>query len=259
MGTQNKLRLILILSCLGFPKTSNCQVSMVPSEIIQAVFQISPDGGKTFGACVAVSIDGLNYVVTAKHVLRPLMGQKEITFYINNKAKWDLFKGKLLLHENTKIDIAVVQLEQKDLVPQFDIGSKNYFASQECFFLGYPYGKKTDDPNGAFNSGFPVPFIKKGIISSFTFENELTPIAEIFVDATNNSGFSGGPLIVKNQTGNDNKFNMRVIGIVSGYISENRRVTLKFGEIVSVPENTGIMYAVPMNYALDIINQSLKK
>ena len=258
MEIFNKFGLLATLFSVGFIGTSHSQVNKVPSEIIQAVHEISPDGGTHFGACIIVSVDSVNYIITARHLLNSILDQKDISFYINRKAKWELLKGKLLLHENSKIDIAVIQLEQKGVVfhvSNFDIGSKNYFASQECFFLGYPYGKKVEDVSNSFNDGFPVPFIKKGIVSAFTFE-ENGAVAEIFVDATNNSGFSGGPVVVRNEVGINNKFEMRLIGIVSGYLSEPRRVPLKSGEVVVVPENSGIMCSVPINYALDIIKRT---
>src|SRR5689334_16752727 len=113
---------------------AKANMSMVPSEILQAVFQISPDKGADSGSCIAISVDGANYIVTAKHVLNPLLTKKDITFYVSHNGKWDELKGKLLLHDNPKIDIAVILLERKDIVSDFDIGSKGYFASQECFF-----------------------------------------------------------------------------------------------------------------------------
>lgn len=228
---------------------------MVPNEILQAVYQISSNNGKTFGSCIAVSVDNWDYLITAKHLFDKIPNNTEIPIWLFRNEKWEGNKGKLLLHTNPDIDIAVIRAGTQHIKPRFDIGG-HYFVSQDVFFVGFPFGLKMEDLDSSFNNGFPAPFIKKGIISGFTWENRKTQFGQIFIDATNNKGFSGGPVVVVNQQGTDNKHNMRLIGIVSGFLNEPKTISLPNGVNVSTTENTGIMYAVPLIYALKIIEQN---
>lgn len=71
--------------------------------------------------------------------------------------------------------------------------SANIFYGQDIYFLGFPYGLQSDV--GELNSNLPMPLVKKGIVSSFLFEN---PRKVLLLDGHNNPGFSGGPVIYRN-------------------------------------------------------------
>jgi hypothetical protein len=134
-------------------------------------------------------------------------------------------------------------------VSQFDIGGKNFYISQECFFLGFPFGLKMDDKEGKINNGFPLPFVKKGIISSII--SDSTKMTQIFLDGHNNPGFSGGPVVITNfGTGNEHK--MRIIGIVSAYLNEEKIVKTPIGDFKN-SENSGIVLSYSIDHVFEII------
>lgn len=101
------------------------------------------------------------------------------------------------------------------------------------------------------NRGFPIPFVKKGIISSFITDSLGT--TQIFLDGHNNPGFSGGPVVVTN-FGNETKHKMRIIGIVSAYLNENKITKTPIGDFVN-KENSGIV----LTYAFDHVFEILEK
>ena len=70
-------------------------------------------------------------------------------------------------------------------------GPGSWFHSQTVAFLGFPFG--WDSGAESVNNGYPVPFIKAGIISA----KADGPPRRIYVDGHGNPGFSGGPLVFR--------------------------------------------------------------
>ena len=63
---------------------------------------------------------------------------------------------------------------------------------QEVFFAGFPFGENLfTTSTQTVNGLFPMPFVKKGIISAEATENGATIL---YLDGHNNPGFSGGPI-----------------------------------------------------------------
>lgn len=123
---------------------------MVPSEILQRIFYIKY--GNNTGICFLVSIDSNDYLITARHLFPNVSHKTKVAIEILRNDSWVKFDPILLVHDNPNIDIAVLNLKSNDQKENyFDIGSKNYFLSQECFFLGYPFGLKMDDKEGKMN------------------------------------------------------------------------------------------------------------
>ena len=225
---------------------------MVSREILQSVFLIKY--GDNTGTCFLVSIDSNDYLVTAKHLFSdktPFKSKVDIEIY-NNKG-WVKFQPDLLFHSNPNIDIAVLSLKTDDFKNMaFDIGSKSCYLSQECFFLGFPFGlKMDDDATESINRGFPIPFIKKAIISLFV--SDSTKMTQIFLDGHNNPGFSGGPVVVAN-VGNDSKHKMRIIGIISAYVNEEKIIKTPYGDLKN-SENSGIVLSYAFDHVFEIINR----
>ena len=109
----------------------------------------------------SLTIDNKDYLITAKHLFPNSIAYKsKVDFEILRDTGWLKVSATLLIHENVNIDIAVLDLGSNSLKENlFDIGSKDYFLSQECFFLGFPFGLKMQ--GGENNFGFPIPFVKK--------------------------------------------------------------------------------------------------
>lgn len=226
--------------------------NMVPSEILQSVFLIKH--GKSTGTCFLVSMDSNDYLVTAKHLFPssiPLKSKVDIEIY-NNKG-WIKFQPNLLFHDNPNIDIAVLDLKTNEFSHMaFDIGSKNYYLSQECFFVGFPFGlKMDDDATGSLNRGFPIPFIKKAIISLFI--SDSTKMTQIFLDGHNNPGFSGGPVVIANFA-NEGKHKMRIIGVISAYLYEEKIIKTPYGDLKN-NENSGIVISYAFDHVFEIIKR----
>ena len=222
---------------------------MVPNEILQSVFMIKY--GTQMGSSIYVSIDNSDYLVTAKHLFANVPNKTEVDIEIIKDNGLLKFKPTLLIHDNILIDIAVLDLKTNNLKEiRFDIGSKGYSLSQDSYFVGFPFGLKMDNIPASINSGFPLPFVKKGIISGFITSNSVT---QIFLDGHNNKGFSGGPVVIEN-IGSTSKNKMHVIGIVSSYLDEKKIIKTPFGDIPN-SENTGIV----LSYAFDHVFEIIKK
>ena len=75
---------------------------------------------------------------------------------------------------------------------------------QDVLFLGFPYGLANE--LGELNNYFPVPLVKKGIVSALQFEEARV----LLLDGHNNPGFSGGPVVYQSTT--DREGSMTVVG-----------------------------------------------
>ena len=118
------------------------------------------------------------------------------------------------------------------------------------------------------NDGYPLPFVKQGIISAIDFlpNNHVV----VYIDATGNPGFSGGPIITLNRTTNQ----PRVVAVVSNYPTAQEDKVLR--KVIKSPDkhtkdkiakpsfvetdmvvksNPGLVVAHSINSALDIISK----
>ena len=129
---------------------------------------------------------------------------------------------------------------------------QNLYLGQDLFFLGFPYGMFTPD-KGLANQKFPIPFVKKGILSAIQKENKVTVI---YIDAHNNNGFSGGPIITI-----DSENQVQIIGVNTSYLKHDNVIDYEeydddgnpYEEIFEYYENSGLMHAHGINHVLEII------
>lgn len=236
----------LILSLLFVLTIYACKGQVVVnSAILRNVFQIKH--GLNTASGFRISLDSKDYLITARHVFsNSLTNKTPIAFEVLNDKGWVKMKATLLIHDNNSIDIAVLDLGTNQLMENpFDLQGE-YFLSQECFFLGFPFGFKMDV--GSLNSDFPLPFVKKGVLSAFVTDN--LKVNQIFLDGHNNPGFSGGPVVVYNAT---SKNKILIVSVVSGYVNDNKTIKTPFGDITS-SENSGIVVSYGFNHVLEIIN-----
>ena len=101
---------------------------------------------------------------------------------------------------------------------------------------------------GALNAGLPIPLVKHGIIAAL--DNAM---GEFFVDAINNQGFSGGPVVRC-----EDPKSPTIIGVVSGYIWANEPVYKKNAKTddLSVHVNTGLLRAFKIELAIAAIKKN---
>jgi len=240
--------MIILFLIVGVVKV--CAQSFVTNEILQSVFEIR--FGEASGSCFIVSIENNDYLITAKHLFPNINTKTTINAEVLNNTGWHYFTCKLLIHSNPNIDVAVLDLGTHDRKENlFDLNSKGIAISQDCYFLGFPFGLKMDDKDGKMNSGYPLPFVKKGIISSFY--NSSNTGFQIFLDGHNNPGFSGGPVVITNTiNASDDLHRMKIIGVVSAYINENKVTKTPVGDFTN-SENSGIVICYAINSVFEIL------
>jgi len=155
---------------------------------------------------------------------------------------------KVVGYTPSPVDVAVLsppmQISPSHHLPA-DAG--NIYLSQDIYFLGFPYGLKIE-VGPELNRDFPLPLVKKGIISSMAFNQEY--LDYFLLDGHNNPGFSGGPVVAYEL----DKKELKAIGIISGYRYEWSDVFVQ-GQPVSLKykENTGIIVAYCIRHATELI------
>lgn len=216
---------------------------MVPTNILYRTFFIRSED---YGTAFAVDVGGSQYLVTARHLI-PESGEKvEISIFHNEN--WH--KGEMLVvgRGRGELDIAVLQAPNRLTPKEYEIslGIGEINLGQDVFFLGFPYKLWTDF--GELSAGLPGPFVKKGTLSSVSFDYPKT----LHIDAINNEGFSGGPVYFFK---GGNPKSASVAAIISKYRTEHEPVIDEKGELTSmrVAYNTGFMIAYDIKQALDLI------
>jgi hypothetical protein len=126
--------------------------------------------------------------------------------------------------------------------------SEEMYYSQDVYFLGFPFGLQSEIKE--LNDDFPIPFVKKAILSNFLLEGKRKIL---LLDGHNNPGFSGGPVVYLNVK----KGVFQLAGIISGYRAETRNAQVKNVDIdVQYQTNTGIIIAYGIKSAIDLIESN---
>ncbi|PPD45703.1 MAG: hypothetical protein CTY16_09895 [Methylobacter sp.] len=220
---------------------------MITSNVYNRVFFIRAN---QYGTAFAIDFEGRQYLVTARHLLDDNVEEKQIKYFFNNE--WLALNVKVVGFSRGEVDVAVLSTNIQLTPPSFFLEptSKDIILGQDVYFVGYPYKMWTDA--GSALAGRPCPFIKKGTLSSAF--NTGDGVQRLFVDAINNEGFSGGPLVFTQPGKND----YRVAGVVSKFRIEYEQVLDEFGEAtkMSVAYNTGFLIAYDIKYAIDLIRSN---
>jgi hypothetical protein len=246
------------------------------------VFQIQTPAGT--GTAFTVNVDGREYLITAKHMVKGLKvdGSEQLIELRKLKQdgsswtlEWSKYTVRILVCD-PPVDIAV--LAPKSLIrpgyPLLEPTQELSFVGQEGLFLGFPLGYAA--MSAGANSPFPIAFAKRISLSA------VFPEEKLFVfDAENNHGFSGGPIIYRDfhQPTQDDSHHS-VNAVVSGFIPDKVHTPnwrplrpneptadveswrlrpqdapteiLEDAETV-VPLNTGITLGYSIKYAVDLI------
>ncbi|MCD8433541.1 S1C family serine protease [Tenacibaculum finnmarkense genomovar ulcerans] len=231
MKKQIFLFLILII-----PKFIMAQ-DYLTSDTFSRVFNIKykMQSGTTF----LISKDSTNYFVTAKHILQHAKYGEKVTIEIYQDSLWKTLTGKVYFDKTNDIDVALVKPENFGFVKSgISLKDIQTIIGDEGYFLGFPYGLKTND-NGNINSGFPFPLVKKAMFSGTNTNNG---VQTLFLDGHNNPGFSGGPVLFKDRfKKGDDKYHL--IGIISAYVTQQNELITPFGKLKYI-ENSGIIVAI---------------
>ena len=215
---------------------------MITANILNRTFHVSY-GGRT-GTCFTVDVDDRQYLVTARHVVQSIDGPCIVK--ILHDRTWKDLPVQLVGHGADDIDITVLAPKQQ-LSPTYRVHTTldGLAIGQDVFFLGFPYGLASE--LGKLNDDFPLPFIKKAIISALDDSKEGRIF---FLDGHNNPGFSGGPVVYPRSSDGD----MVIIGVVSGYIYRPEPVYGAHNEpVLNYHYNTGIMKVYSITHATELI------
>lgn len=163
-----------------------------------------------------IDVESKQYLVTAKHFVPKVTDVVVLELF--HDGTWKKVPSKLVGHAPGEIDITVLALPYRlvasDYVLKPDIGG--IILGQEAFFLGFPYG--LFGQAGELNSNYPMPFVKRATVSSLSASAAGPAI--VFLDGHNNPGFSGGPVLFKEQEHGE----LKVAAVVSGYRFANEPV-----------------------------------
>ena len=215
---------------------------VITINVLQRIFQVKIQD--QVGTAFAVDHLDQKYLITAKHLFKQSPQITSIQVFHNKE--WKELAVQSIKNAGGIIDISVLLPATKlpDAHP-LPITSAGISLGQDVFFLGFPYGLKTEV--GQMNRNFPIPFVKKGIISSITFENN---IQTIYVDGHNNPGFSGGPLVFSSP----GKSEYKVAGVIAGYYFSNEKIYCGTKESPFTYEyNTGIVTAYGSKHIMELI------
>lgn len=222
---------------------------LITSEVTTKVYFLKI--GKKTGSCFLINHDGKKFLITAKHLLGEVNSKQKLFFELRKDSVWMKMEGIILLNDNPKIDIAVIDLNSKTKVKNHvGLTIKGLVYSDEGYFLGFPYGLIMENSESQ-NDGFPVPLVKKAIMSAFFYKDSITTL---FLDGHNNPGFSGGPIVFKNR---DKKQNQKwnIIGVISAYKGQKNELITPFGKL-KYQENSGIIVGYGINHAIEIIEKN---
>ena len=216
---------------------------MITTNVYNRVFFIR---GEQYGTAFTVDVGNRQYLVTARHLLADPKNTESLLFLHDNI--WKTLLVKVVGVAKGEVDIAVLSPSIR-LSPamSLDATQKDMVLGQDVYFVGYPYKMWAD--MGPLLGGRPAPFIKKGTLSSaFSAEDSAR---RLFVDAINNEGFSGGPLLFQPQGHQD----FRVAGVVAGFKTEYEAVLDECGEktTMTVAYNTGFLLAYDISYVVEMI------
>ncbi len=222
---------------------------MITNNVIQRVFKFKYKNQT--GTCFIIDIEDKQYFVTAKHVFQIQNERKEVvetlklgeTVEIVYKNKWTSFLVVDVRHSK-KFDVSIFTISNKIPAHPLPASSDGLSYGQDLYFLGFPYGMSSDI--GEVNRNFPLPLVRKGIMSSMSFFNKGEPF---LIDGHNNPGFSGGPVVFKKS----GEVNFNVAGVIHGYSPEFKNEN---GQLIPIENtNSGLVVVYPINIALDLIKE----
>ena len=208
---------------------------MINNHVLQRTFQMKFEAN--VGTCFTIDLNGQQYLATACHVVEGI--RQEDTVNIFHDDQWKPF-GVAVAWASEEEDIAILVPEKPlSAAYQLEPTSAGLTLGQDVYFCGFPYGLHMNDRK--LNRGFPLPLVKKGIVSAL-LENVF------IIDAQNNRGFSGSPLVFQGQ-GSDG---FKVAAVVSGYRIDYEPVVLG-NEEQELAYNTGLTIAHDLRNAIRAI------
>lgn len=205
--------------------------------------------GDSYATATALDIDGKQYIVTAHHIVGN--DTRSMRFYLNEA--WAELPVTLVGTGAGDIDVVVFATDRTFATAKFPLpcSMDGIAVGQELLFAGFPYKNWGNVPTGA--DGRPIPYIKRGMLTHpYTRKDG---VAELIIDATNNEGFSGGPVFWRPGS---NPLDFCVAAIVSKFQLESLDVLSEDGEKTrqTVQVNTGLMIAYGIDHAIELARRN---
>ncbi len=168
----------------------NDKIIMIPTEVFTCVFHLK--FGSSTGTCFEIDYKGKKYIVTAKHILRQVKSGKVVKELKNNdfieishNQKWISQQATLIGHHESA-DISVISIDNIMTELILECSSTGMVYGQEAYFLGFPYNMyATSNADSKVNRYFPMPLVKKAIISGVVSNREGD---YLLLDGINNRG-----------------------------------------------------------------------
>lgn len=215
---------------------------MITTNVLQRTFRLKY--GENTGTCFTIDVDDRQYIVTARHVVDGIVQKDSIEIF--HEGVWKTLRTGIAWLSPSEQDIAILAPEfQVSPTHPLDPTSAGIVLGQDVYFCGYPYGL-TVEAGPDINQGFPIPLVRKGALSGMYPDHLL-------IDAINNPGFSGSPVVFAAPQSND----FKVAAVISGYRVEYDPVLLN-GEDVGLRYgyNTGLVLAYDLRTGVEYITQN---
>jgi S1-C subfamily serine protease len=239
-----------------------CGYSQPTANVLSHVFQIRFDGhtATTF----LLDYEDRQYFVTARHLMEAATtGTATVEVAGPDIKGWKPYPVRVLLGKDKCVDVAVLVPGEKRISNAEPIPYPYVFAfGQEAYFLGFPYGLYTH-----FGDQGGVALIKHAYVSARVSCAAIYPDGDtedqlILLDGFNNPGFSGGPIVAPDMFSPFTTVReQKLIGVISGFKTAGGTIEVDKKEVPNALAvmNSGIMFATPIEKAVDLIKTYAEK
>ncbi len=207
----------------------------VSTNILQRTFQVQHDGMQ--GTAYTFEKGDQQYLISAAHIFDGSPDLNSISIF--HDERWKIVPVRTVYSSYGPADTIVFALPRDisaRLPIKFDLSG--VITGTWAYFLGFPRGLRTRAPK-SINNGYPLPFVKAGLVSSIDFESH--GYSRIYLDGHNNKGFSGGPIVWAPP---NNPNDLRIIGTNVCYVTEHPTSKETAEEVVDYQTNAGIVVAI---------------
>lgn len=258
-NSQPKLRLIRLcllvcMVCVPLPRLASAE-TYINVGALRSVYLIRY--GQSSGTGFILTTGQKRYLITAAHVIEGIASGERISV----RTGWDKWEDFIItrIPVPKKVDIAVFTTDRPISAPgiAIEVGSwANRASFPDVYFLGFPFAGeqrvngRTYTLSSTYQEGgksYPVALVKHGILAGIDYMDPTSPI--LLVDAINNPGFSGSPLLLWD---GESKL-AKVIGVVTARLPDDLIVPAGV-KPPPVWENSGIVIAHDISGAIKAIN-----
>jgi hypothetical protein len=233
-------------------------------EFRKSVVFLGRNRGNTthiIGTGFLMQIDGINHLVTAKHVVARKDGSLDdegIVLFFNLvsgtkgfrtlEATKTRFGVNWIFHQDAKIDVAMIPIGIDTNTDDVAVIPNDMILKQESLAEGYDVFFFSFQPQIPIGQKI-VPLVRQGMISLIHTDKTIV------MDALVYPGNSGSPVFVTPTLGLDNAINGHFIGVVGAYIPYKEEcISLQTEETrIVFEDNTGLAVVYPLNFINDII------